>query len=330
VGRDSPGVLSQIATGLTAKRGGEFHVFVQPRIHHAATAISAWTMPRQYDGTNLDRVSQIGPGAGANRGRRRRGANISAISQRVRRCDGDHGGADRNACHRSGHDRGRYGYDVTTGRFPIASIIDSLQFHLRAGRCRHSTLRAAARRRRSDRFRRGRASVLGDFCDAAGLSDAAFRAGLLDIHRRRARGRDGHSFGSCCRTSWRGSWRLPGRAATIFYYTTGLDGAPQCKSTTIRLVLRRGFQRYRAAVGSFRGLLFNLVELGECAGVIGYSSRLFWWGERNKQNNWDNLTFDGGFGGTGTTCLSDGLPMRRTSRAEAGTRLGKPYGAART
>ncbi len=26
---------------------------------------------------------------------------------------------------------------------------------------------------------------------------------------------------------------------------------------------------------------------------------LFWWGERNKQNNWDNLTFDGGFGGAG-------------------------------
>ena len=45
--------------------------------------------------------------------------------------------------------------------------------------------------------------------------------------------------------------------------------------------------------------LFNLVELGECAGVIGYSQRLFWWGERNKQNNWENLTFDGGFGGGG-------------------------------
>jgi hypothetical protein len=45
--------------------------------------------------------------------------------------------------------------------------------------------------------------------------------------------------------------------------------------------------------------LFQLVELGECAGVIGYSQRLFWWGERNKQNNWDNLTFDGGFGSAG-------------------------------
>src|SRR5690349_1444449 len=43
--------------------------------------------------------------------------------------------------------------------------------------------------------------------------------------------------------------------------------------------------------------LFRLVELPPCAGVIGYSERLFWWGERNKMNNWVNLGFDGGFTG---------------------------------
>lgn len=41
--------------------------------------------------------------------------------------------------------------------------------------------------------------------------------------------------------------------------------------------------------------LFDLVELGECAGVTAYEGRLFWWGERNKLNNLVNLTFDGGF-----------------------------------
>jgi hypothetical protein len=46
--------------------------------------------------------------------------------------------------------------------------------------------------------------------------------------------------------------------------------------------------------------LFNLLELGECAGVIDYSSRLFWWGERNKLSNLLNLTFDGGFDPTNT------------------------------
>src|SRR5216684_36074 len=43
--------------------------------------------------------------------------------------------------------------------------------------------------------------------------------------------------------------------------------------------------------------LFKLIELGDCAGVLDYAERLFWWGERNKMNNWLNLGFDGGFTG---------------------------------
>jgi hypothetical protein len=43
--------------------------------------------------------------------------------------------------------------------------------------------------------------------------------------------------------------------------------------------------------------LFKLVELSDCAGVLDYAERLFWWGERNKMNNWVNLGFDGGFTG---------------------------------
>jgi hypothetical protein len=43
--------------------------------------------------------------------------------------------------------------------------------------------------------------------------------------------------------------------------------------------------------------MFTLVELGDCAGVIDYSERLFWWGERNKMDNWVDLGFDGGFTG---------------------------------
>src|SRR4029077_3906988 len=43
--------------------------------------------------------------------------------------------------------------------------------------------------------------------------------------------------------------------------------------------------------------LFRLVELGCCAGVLDYAQRLFWWGERNKLNNFVNLGFDGGFTG---------------------------------
>ncbi len=43
--------------------------------------------------------------------------------------------------------------------------------------------------------------------------------------------------------------------------------------------------------------MFRLVELGDSAGVIDYSQRLFWWGERNKLDNLVNLGFDGGFTG---------------------------------
>jgi hypothetical protein len=43
--------------------------------------------------------------------------------------------------------------------------------------------------------------------------------------------------------------------------------------------------------------LFRLIELSDCAGVTDYAQRLFWWGERNRQNNWVNLGFDGGFTG---------------------------------
>src|SRR5271163_2213771 len=41
----------------------------------------------------------------------------------------------------------------------------------------------------------------------------------------------------------------------------------------------------------------RLIELSECAGVIAYSERLFWWGERNRLDNLVNLGFDGGFTG---------------------------------
>jgi hypothetical protein len=43
--------------------------------------------------------------------------------------------------------------------------------------------------------------------------------------------------------------------------------------------------------------MFRLVELGDCAGVIDYSERVFWWGERNRNDNFINLSFDGGFTG---------------------------------
>jgi hypothetical protein len=49
-------------------------------------------------------------------------------------------------------------------------------------------------------------------------------------------------------------------------------------------------------IASFQAnYLFSQLELGECAFAAGYNSRLLWLGERNKQSNFINTTFDGGF-----------------------------------
>ncbi|HEV2305984.1 MAG TPA: hypothetical protein VGR93_10725 [Candidatus Acidoferrales bacterium] len=45
--------------------------------------------------------------------------------------------------------------------------------------------------------------------------------------------------------------------------------------------------------------LFQNVELPDQLGVIAYSDRLFWWGERAKMPNWRNVTFDGGWDASG-------------------------------
>jgi hypothetical protein len=47
-------------------------------------------------------------------------------------------------------------------------------------------------------------------------------------------------------------------------------------------------------LGTTATKLFNLLELGECAKSVAYSSRIFWSGERNKLPNFVNTAFDGG------------------------------------
>jgi hypothetical protein len=59
--------------------------------------------------------------------------------------------------------------------------------------------------------------------------------------------------------------------------------------------------------------LFANVELPNQLGVIPYSERLFWWGERSKMPNWRNLSFDGGLDASG-----NGRPL--------GWQLGSPFG----
>lgn len=81
-----------------------------------------------------------------------------------------------------------------------------------------------------------------------------------------------------------------------YFYTLGLDGTPNMSvpDPATTNTLQFGITDTALLAGESAQNLFNLVELGECAGVLAYSSRLFWWGERNKVQNFLNLSFDGG------------------------------------
>src|ERR1039458_1161137 len=63
-GESSPGVLSQIVAGLArnaAASSASLFGREYMTLHDGSFGID---LPRQYDGTNFDRVSQVGPGAG--------------------------------------------------------------------------------------------------------------------------------------------------------------------------------------------------------------------------------------------------------------------------
>ena len=253
-------------------------------------------MPRQYDGTNLDRVSQIGPGAGP-AAVMDVIANISAISR-----------TSNVVTVTTATPTGMLATDQVViagvtdttynGIFPIASIIDSLHF-------------TYAQTNSNSSSSGGTAAPVGSV--SAGVHQCA----VIFVTRQGYLTRPSPPF------SWTAAGgrraivtgipsvaTLPnvvarilaftGSGGDLFFYTTGLDGAPQMQ------VFDNGvssfvvdFSDTALLAGIEADSLFQLVELGECAGVIGYSERLFWWGERNKQNNWDNLTFDGAFGGAG-------------------------------
>src|SRR3989442_12479438 len=91
-----------------------------------------------------------------------------------------------------------------------------------------------------------------------------------------------------------------GAGGASFFYTAGgttLFSANMVigDNTTTSLVV--DFSDAILLAGANVDNLFKLIELADCAGVLDYAQRLFWWGERNKMNNWLNLGFDGGFTG---------------------------------
>ena len=238
-------------------------------------------IPRQYDGTNLDRVSQIGPGAGP-AGVQDVISNISAISRTANIVTVTTAAAIGLLATDQIDHRGRHETRATTGTFPVASIIDSLHFtYAQTGTNSSSS--------------GGTAAPVGSI-SAGGVHQCAVIFVTRQGYLTRPSAPISWTAGGGMRAEVTGLpsvATLPnvvarivaftGSGGDLFYYTTGLDGAPQMQvfdNSISSFVV--DFSDTALLAGIEADSLFNLVELGECAGVIGYADRLFWWGERNK------------------------------------------------
>ena len=125
-GENSPGVLTQIAAGLTANAAASSTSLFSREYIAQHDGNFGVDMPRQYDGANLDRVSQIGPGAGpamvadviANISAISRGSNVVTVTTATAT-----GMLPTDQVVIAGVTDTTY-----NGTFPVASIIDSLHF----------------------------------------------------------------------------------------------------------------------------------------------------------------------------------------------------------
>ena len=295
-GENSPGVLAQIASGLTPNAAASSTSLFGREYIAQHDGNFGLDIPRQYDGTFLDRVSQVGPGAGptavadviANISAISRTSNIVTVTTAA-----PTGLLPTDQVIIAGVTDTTY-----NGTFPVASIIDSLHF-------------TYAQTNSNSSSSGGTAAPVGSI--SAGVHQCAVIFVTRQGYLTRPSPPITWTAGGGMRANVSGIpsvATLPnvvarilaftGAGGDMFFYTTGLDGAPQMQifdNSASSFVV--DFSDTALLAGIEADSLFQLVELGECAGVIGYSQRLFWWGERNKQNNWENLTFDGGFGGTG-------------------------------
>jgi len=295
-GENSAGVLTQIASGLMPNAAASSTSLFAREYVAQHDGNFGLDIPRQYDGTYLDRVSQIGPGAGptavadviSNISSISRTSNVVTVALAT-----PIGLLPTDQVTIAGVTDTSY-----NGTFPVASIIDSLHF---------TYAQTAANSSSSG----GTAAPVGS------IGSGVHQCAVIFVTRQ------GYLTRPSPPISWTAAGGLranvtglpsvgtlpnivarilafTGAGGDLFFYTTGLDGAPdkQVLDNSVSSFVV-DFSDTALLAGISADSLFDLVELGECAGVIGYSDRLFWWGERNKQNNWENLTFDGGFGGTG-------------------------------
>ncbi len=222
-GENSPGVLTQIATGLTPNAAASSTSLFSREYIAQHDGNFGLDMPRQYDGTNLDRVSQIGPGAGpaavadviANISAISRSANIVTVTTAT-----PTGMLPTDQVIIAGVTDTSY-----NGTFPIASIIDSLHF-------------TYAQEGADSSSSGGTAAPVGSI--SAGVHQCAVIFVTRQGYLTRPSAPISWTAGGGMRANVTGIpsvATLPnvvarilaftGSGGDLFYYTTGLDGAPQ-------------------------------------------------------------------------------------------------------
>ncbi len=305
-GELTPGTLTQIATGIVAgARAKSATLFGREYIAFSDGKFGIG-IPRQYDGTNFDRVSQEGPAAGPTSvGDAAAEASLGIVAAP----DGAVRANNTVTVTTTVAHGYRAGQTVTiagvadatfNGTFLVASVLSPSSFtYSQSGADSNSG--------------RDTASLVPQISAGVHQVIVFFKT------------RQGYLTRPSPPVSWTaaGAWRVTvsgiplalGLSNVIsrvlafttsgggsFYYTTVLGNTPNMEiadnsTTTVTL----DFSDAVLLSSSPADGLFRLVELGECVGVIGYASRLFWWGQRNKLNNFGNMSFDGGW--TGNTPL---------------------------
>src|SRR6266704_104258 len=326
----TPGTLSSIASGLAANAYANSTTLFGREYLAISDGKTGNDLPRQFDDTNFDRVSQSGPGAGPTvvdenvvvaisaspNGATQPAAVTIAASPNGATENGFLVTITTTAAHglAAGQSVTIAGVGVAgyNGTFPVVSAPTSTQFTYIAGA---SGLAAsgggtAASATATIQTTAAHGYVAGQLVTTTGIGVAGYNGTfpittVPDSTHFRFTAATGGLAASGGGTAAAAGSVSPGvhQVCVIFKTRQGYLTKPSPATTwtasgdntTTSVVV--DFSDAILLAGTNIDNLFKLIELSDCAGVLDYAQRLFWWGERNKLNNWVNLGFDGGFTG---------------------------------
>ena len=294
----SPGVLAAVASGIVPNSYAHSTTMFGREYMAISDGRAGNDIPRQFDDTTFDRVSQAGPGAGpaaaadavAAIATIARASNVVTVATQSA-----HNLLDGDQVIIAGVTGGTTSFN---GTFAVAGITDSTHFTFNQTGPNESGTNGT-----------GTAAPVGNI--SAGVHQVA----VVFVTRQ------GYLTMPSPVVSWTASGgrrvqisEIPmgpsnivarilcftGAGGASFFYVGPGASLPQGNMVVGDNTATSAAFDFSDAIllaGSNVDNLFKLVELGSCSGVVDYAERLFWWGERNKMSNWVNLGFDGGFSG---------------------------------